>query len=219
MKGVIFDLDGTMIDNMMVHHRAWQQKLAELGVHMDLGEVMEKVHGINEEILERLFGNRFTPEERKRIAAEKEELYRNIYLPEFKPISGLVGFIEKLHERGIPVGIGTAAPPENMHFALDNLGIKPMIKTALHARDVSKGKPDPEIYIKAASGLGIDPKQCVIFEDTPVGAMAASSAGGQVIVITTTHKENEFREVPSVIRYINDYRGMTPDNIISVSDI
>ncbi len=82
MKGIIFDMDGTMVDNMMVHHRAWQRKLAQLGLDMTLEEVMESIHGVNTEILARLFGDRFTPEDCKRIAWEKEYEYRQIFLPE-----------------------------------------------------------------------------------------------------------------------------------------
>ena len=81
MKGIIFDLDGTMVDNMMIHHRAWQQKLKELGMVLSLSEVMLKVHGVNEEILERLFGDKFTPEQRIVFSREKEAEYRNIFKP------------------------------------------------------------------------------------------------------------------------------------------
>ena len=89
MKALIFDMDGTMIDNMMIHHYAWQEKLAELGVVWSIEEVKAKVHGVNEEILERLFGDRFTPQERTIIAAEKRsQISRNI--PPSAPINSWV---------------------------------------------------------------------------------------------------------------------------------
>lgn len=81
-RAFIFDMDGTMVDNMMVHHRAWQRKLAALGLDLTLEEVRQSIHGINEEILGRLFGDRFSPEERHRIAWEKEAEYRDIFLSE-----------------------------------------------------------------------------------------------------------------------------------------
>ena len=86
IKGFIFDMDGTMIDNMMVHHRAWQQKLREYGIDWSLEEVHAKVHGVNVELLERLFGDRFTLAERIQISKEKEAAYRTIYQPELKLI-------------------------------------------------------------------------------------------------------------------------------------
>jgi len=92
MKGIIFDMDGTMVDNMMIHHRAWQKQLASLGLEMSLEEVQEKIHGVNHEILERLFGDRFTPAERLQIANAKEAAYREIFLPELQLIDGLAGY-------------------------------------------------------------------------------------------------------------------------------
>jgi len=214
-KGIIFDLDGTMVDNMMIHHRAWQKKLAEMGLFLELEEVKEKIHGINEEILHRLFGDRFTAEERRRISWEKEALYREIYLPELRPVDGLVELLEGFYDRNIPIGIGTAAPIENMNFVLDNLDIRRMIHTAQHAGDVKKGKPDPEIYLNVSEAMGIDPGKCIIFEDTPTGADAASRAGSKVVVVTTTHEPAEFEHIPSIIRFIKDYREISVGELLS----
>ncbi len=205
MKGIIFDLDGTMVDNMMVHHRAWQKKLAELGLVMEMDEVMEKVHGINEQILERLFGDRFNADERKRIAQEKEEVYRSIFLPQLELIAGLDNFLARLTRAQIPIGIGSAAPPENVDFVLDNLKIRDLFRVVFHSRDVVNGKPDPEIYHKVAGGLQIPTEECLIFEDSPIGALAASRAGSKVIVVTTTHTPDEFRDIPNIIKFINNY--------------
>jgi beta-phosphoglucomutase len=208
MKGIIFDLDGTMVDNMMIHHRAWQRKLKELGMDLTLPEVMQKVHGVNEEILERLFGDRFTHEERVGFSREKEAEYRIIFKPELKLIAGLHEFLLTLKENNIPLGIGSAAPPENVDFVLDSLGIRHFFKIVLHARNVSAGKPHPEIYLKVADGLGLPIKDCLIFEDSPVGVEAARRAGSSAIVITTTHLEEEFKEFPNVLKFISDYMGM-----------
>ncbi len=205
IKAVIFDMDGTMVDNMMVHHRAWQRKLAELGLEMDLEQVRQEIHGVNKQILERLFGNRFTNEDRDRIAGEKEEEYRKIFRDELKLIDGLDGFLEVLRSEGLPMGIGSAAPAENVDFVLDELDIRGLFKVVKHAGDVVKGKPDPEIYLKVAAGLGVDPKECVVFEDTPTGAKAGSAAGCQVVVILNTHEQAEFDGIADIQRFITDY--------------
>ncbi|MEZ4982855.1 MAG: HAD hydrolase-like protein [Saprospiraceae bacterium] len=144
-KGLIFDMDGTMVDNMMVHHRAWQKKLAELGLDMTIEEVKEKIHGINEEILERLFGDRFTKEDRKRIAWEKEAAYREIFKPELKLIPGLDVFLNKMKTENMPMAIGTAAPPENANFVIEELQLQDYFNGVFHAGSVSKGKPDRDI--------------------------------------------------------------------------
>ncbi|HEY5692246.1 MAG TPA: HAD family phosphatase [Cyclobacteriaceae bacterium] len=208
MKGVIFDLDGTMVDNMMVHHRAWQKKLKELGLDMTLEEVRKQIHGINDEIFIRLFGDRFTVAERKQLAYEKEEAYRAIYKSEIKLIDGLSVFLETLHDRGVPMAIGSAAPYENVDFVLDKLNLRCYFKTVLHAGDVEKGKPDPEIYLKCASGLHLTPEDCVVFEDSPTGAEAAIRAGCKLVIITTTHSQVEFSQFLKVEKFVPDFRDI-----------
>ncbi len=209
MKGIIFDMDGTMVDNMMVHHRAWQQKLSSLGLDLSLEEVRENIHGINTEILGRLFGNRFTPEERERISDEKEAEYRRIFRRELRLVDGLPGFLKELAGAGIPMAIGTAAPPENVDFVLDELGIRHYFIGVFHAGSVSRGKPDPEIFEKAAASMGLPARDCLIFEDSPTGAEAALRAGSPAIILTTTHSEEEFRQFPNIRRFITDFSAVT----------
>ncbi len=213
MKGVIFDMDGTMVDNMMTHHRAWQRKLVALGLELSLEEVKEKVHGVNTEILERLFGDRFTPEERLEISREKEAEYRAIFRSELRLIKGLPEFLDELAATGIPMAVGTAAPPENMDFVLDELNIRHYFQGVFHAGSVSRGKPDPEIFEMAAGSMGLSPRDCLIFEDSPTGAEAARRAGSSTIIITTTHQEAEFRQFPNVKKCIPDFSGVTVDGI------
>ena len=204
-KGIIFDMDGTMIDNMMVHHHAWKRKLGSLGLDMSLEEIMEKVHGINEEIIERLFGDRFTPQERKTISAEKEAEYRKIFLPQLKLIKGLEERLDELTLRKVPMAVGTAAPPKNVEFVVDNLELAPYFKGIFHSRSVKKGKPDPEIFEMAAGSMGLEAKDCLVFLDSLTGVETALNAGAKAVVITTTHKEEEFAQYPNILFFIEDY--------------
>lgn len=210
VKGFIFDMDGTMVDNMMTHHRAWQRKLATLGLELSLETVMERVHGINEEIIERLFGERFTPEERRRIAAEKEAEYRQIFRPELKLIDGLDEFLQAAHRLGIPMGIGTAAPVENVDFVLDTLGLRPLFRSVLHAQLVTRGKPDPEVFLNVAEQLGLPPQQCLVFEDSPTGAEAARRAGMPAVIVATTHQAEEFAGFENVQKIVADFSAIHP---------
>jgi beta-phosphoglucomutase family hydrolase len=207
-KGIIFDMDGTMVDNMMVHHRAWQRKLAELGLELSIDEVKEQIHGINEEILERIFADRFTPEERRKIAWEKEAAYREIFLPELQLVPGLPAFLEKAKAAGIPMAIGTAAPTENVNFVLDNLQLRPYFTAVFDAKSVTKGKPDPEIFQVAAEAMGLSTADCLIFEDSVTGAEAARRAGAKAVIVTTTHAREEFAQYDHILRFIMDYEGL-----------
>jgi len=206
-------MDGTMIDNMMVHHRAWQKQLASLGLEMSLAEVQEKIHGVNHEILERLFGDRFTPAERLQIAKAKEAAYREIYLPDLQLIKGLPAFLEEIHQAGIPMAIGTAAPPENAHFVLDNLDLRHYFKGIFHSDSVKKGKPDPEIFQLAAASMGLQPSDCIVFEDSVAGAATAQNAGSPSIIITTTHQAEEFAAFSNILQFIKDYQTIRLSNV------
>lgn len=209
MKAVIFDMDGTMVDNMMVHHRAWQKTLESLGMSLSIEEVMQKVHGINEEILERLFGDKLTAEERKQKSIEKEEAYRRIFKDDLSLIPGLRAFLDVLKAKKIPMAVASAAPPENVDFVLDNLDIRSYFSAVLHSEDVTKGKPDPEIYLKTADRLGLNPNECLVFEDSVVGARAAERAGCPLIIVTTTHQLIEFKDIKGVFQFINDYHTIS----------
>ncbi len=205
---LIFDMDGTMVDNMMTHHRGWQKTLAVYGLELTLEEVIATCHGKNVEIIERLFPGKYSIEERERISFEKERWYRSIFLPDLKLIAGLAELLETAQKNGIPMGIGTAAPKANVDFALDNLGIRHYFQAVIHADDVEKGKPEPEVFFKVADKLGVPYANCLVFEDSPTGAKTALNAGMKAIILTTTHRAEEFAEIPSVLRCVSDFTGI-----------
>ena len=210
---VIFDMDGTMVDNMMVHHRAWQKVLKDLGLNMSIEEVRKEIHGVNHQILDRLFPDRFNKTEQSKICSEKELQYRKLFKSDLKLIDGLEDFLLKLKNARVPLGIGSAAPPENLDFVLDNLAIRGFFKSIRHSEDVKLGKPNPEIYLKVANDLERKPKECLVFEDTPTGAEAAYNARCELIVITTTHPKHEFSHIPNISRFIHDYKKMELDDL------
>ena len=208
MRGIIFDLDGTMVDNMMIHHKAWQRKLHALGLELTLEEVMDQIHGINEEIIKRIFGDRFNDQERAQISWEKEAAYREIFKDQLQLIAGLPEFLVHLSQQSLPMAIGTAAPPENVDFVLDSLNIRSYFDSVLHSKNVSNGKPDPEIFLSCSQHMGIPIEDCVVFEDSLVGAQTALNAGCPAVIVTTTHKQEEFAHFPHIIKFINNYQGL-----------
>ena len=208
-QALLFDLDGTLVNNMMVHHRAWQRKLKELGLDYSLERVKEEIHGVNLEILERLFGDRYNHEERLQIAWDKEAAYREIFAEEMRDniVPGALEFIEAAAKLGIPMAIGTAGPEENAFFVINGLNLADKMGHVVHSGMVSKGKPDPEVFQQAADGLGVRLQDCIIFEDSVTGAKAANNAGCPVVVLTTTHAENEFAGI-DVADFRPDFEGL-----------
>jgi beta-phosphoglucomutase len=198
-------MDGTMIDNMMVHHKAWQQQMAIEGFDFSMAEIIQHFHGKNLELIEKIFGDKYTPEQRLRLSNDKEALYRNIYRPDLQLIEGLAELLALAYENEIPMGIGTAAQYANVDMVLDGLGIRNYFSAIVADVDVEKGKPDPEVFYKVAEKLKVDPQCCLVFEDSPIGAKTAQNAGMKAIIITSTHKSNEFDAFENIIKTISNY--------------
>jgi len=207
MKAFIFDLNGTMIDDMIYHTRAWQTLLNdELGGNFTWEEVKPQMYGKNPEVLVRMFGpDRFTMDEMNRLSLEKEKRYQIEFLPHLKLLPGLNEFLENAYQRGIPMAIGSAAIPFNIDFVLDNLNIRHYFKVIVSADDVVLSKPHPETYLKAAELLNVTPADCIVFEDVPKGTEAAANAGMEAVVITTTHEQAEFNYLNNVICFAKDF--------------
>ncbi len=206
-KAFLFDLNGTMIDDMKYHNDAWHSILTEkLGLNISYEDVKKEMYGKNEELLTRVFGkNHFTPEEVDAISMDKELRYQKAFLPSLKLIGGLHDLLANAHEHHIKMAIGSAAIPFNIDFVLDGLNIRQYFDAIVSANDVKLSKPDPETFINAAIALGVNPEDCVVFEDVPKGVESANRAGMKCFVITTTHRIEEFNNFENILGYIADY--------------
>ncbi|WP_207513428.1 HAD family hydrolase [Longitalea luteola] len=215
-KAFLFDLNGTMIDDMHFHLKAWYHILNDdLGANLSWEETKSHMYGKNSELLIRIFGkDRFTPEEIDRLSVEKEKRYQQEYRPHLQLLPGLQQFLEKAHALNIPMAIGSAAIPFNIDFVLDGLNIRHYFKAIVSADDVQISKPHPETYLKAAKLLGVDPANCLVFEDAPKGVEAAQNAGMSSVVLTTMHEKHEFTQYTGIIHYIKDYTHLTPAGLM-----
>jgi len=217
MKAFIFDLNGTMINDMEFHTKAWMNLLNdELGGNFTWDEVKAQMYGKNPEVMVRMFGsNRFTAEEMDRLSYEKEVRYQREFFPQLQLVPGLNDFLEKAHQKGILMAIGSAAIPFNIDFVLDNLNIRHYFKAIVSADDVLLSKPHPETYLKVAELLEIPPNDCLVFEDVPKGAEAAFNANMQTVIITTTHQKEEFAHLPNIIHFSDDFTGDFFDELVA----
>ena len=216
-KAFIFDLNGTMINDMEYHTRAWQYLLNnDLGGNFNWDEVKAQMYGKNPEVLVRMFGpDRFTMDEMVALSFEKEKRYQKEYLHQLALLPGLNDFLEAAYQKGIPMAIGSAAIPFNINFVLDNLKIRHYFKAVVSADDVTLSKPHPETYLKVAQQLNIHPTDCLVFEDVPKGAEAALNADMKSVILTTTHKADEFTHLPNILHFAPDFTGQYFDSLLN----
>lgn len=206
-KAFLFDLNGTVIDDMHYHSEAWHKILTEdLGAELTWDEVKVQMYGKNSEVLARIFGeDHFSADEANRLSVEKEKYYQSAYKPHLKLIDGLDSFLEKAHAHGTKMAIASAAIMFNIDFVVDNLGIRHYFDALVSADDVNKSKPHPETFLKAAQKLEMPPQDCIVFEDAPKGVESAQNAGMPCVVITTAHPKEDFAQYDNVIAFIKDF--------------
>jgi HAD superfamily hydrolase (TIGR01509 family) len=167
-------------------------------------------------MLVRVFGEgRFTIKEMQDITFEKEKQYQKLFLPHLKLINGLDAFLEKYHQKGIKMAIGSAAIMFNIDYVVNGLDLRKYFPVTISADDVEKSKPDPETFLTCAENLGVKPEECVVFEDNPKGVESALRGGMKAVVITTMHEEHEFNDMPNILKFIKDYEDPFLDTLLS----
>jgi beta-phosphoglucomutase len=204
-KAFLFDLNGTMIDDMDYHIKAWHRILNELGAKLSMERVKAECYGKSHELLERIFPGRFSEEEKNNMSIEKEKQYQQEFRPHLKLLPGLDAFLEKAKADNIKMAIGSAAITFNIDFVLDGLNIRHYFNAIVSADDVKESKPNPETYLKCAAQLNTLPEDCLVFEDAPKGVESAANAGMDCVVLTTMHVKEEFEGYENVVEVGKDF--------------
>lgn len=211
---VIFDMDGVIVDSNPFHRKALLQFCQKYGFNLTDTEIKTNIFGrTNKEWLSRLFGN-ISWEKLKNLEEEKEALFREMYLPYIKPVTGLIEFLEMLKKNRITMAIATSAPQSNVEFTLEQTGISEYFRAIITGNSVTRSKPHPEIYLMAAQEIGYLTKDCIVIEDSLSGIEAAKRAGCKVVGITTTHSINEFEQVDLIIENFKELELQTFQEIL-----
>jgi HAD superfamily hydrolase (TIGR01509 family) len=208
----IFDMDGVIVDSNPFHKISLKQFCKKYGHDLSEEQLKERIYGrTNKDWLANVFG----PLEEKQLKAyadEKEALFRELYKDDIHEVAGLTNFLQTLETQTIPRAIATSAPRANVDFTLAKTGTRRFFPLILDESFVSKGKPDPEIYLKTAAALHFPPERCIVFEDSLSGVRAGKRAGCKVVGITTTHTREELNETDLVI---DDFVDLDPKTLIS----
>lgn len=190
MKGAIFDLDGVIVDTAKYHYLAWKELAERLGFFFS-EEDNERLKGVSRmhslEILLEVGNITATEEEKLQMADEKNKRYVDMLatLDKSELLEGAEEYLKKLKSEGVLISLGSAS--KNAPIILEKLGIYDLFNAIVDGNNVSKAKPDPEVFLKGAEMLGLDPKDCCVFEDSQAGIEAARAAGCSVVAIDKSH--------------------------------
>lgn len=211
LKAVLFDIDGTLLDNNDYHKRAWMKYLKGEGKEISDDEFKDKISGrTNLDAVQHIYDKEMSEEEAEKYYLKKEEIYRTLYEPHIAPIKGLIGFLKELQQQNITMALATSGIQVNIDFMFEHVPIKQYFKTIIQSKDIKNGKPDPEIFIKTAEALGIPAANCVVFEDSTSGVEAGKAAKMKVVALTTTHTPKELDAADLII---NDYTGVNVERL------
>jgi HAD superfamily hydrolase (TIGR01509 family) len=190
---VIFDLDGTLADNMEWHTQAFDAFLRRRDMGRFTMEWRQRTDGKrNSEIFPMLFGRPLPAADLRAYADEKESLYREISTARLLPMAGATELIGLLTSAGIKVAVATSAPEANVEHTLRETGLAPLFPVIARGDQVERGKPAPDVFLYAARLLGVDPACCLAFEDAPIGVAAARAADMRCIAITSSFSADAF---------------------------
>lgn len=202
--GAIFDMDGVIVHSNPAHEATIKEFCNKNNKDVSDDFLRERVFGrTNKEWIPELFGN-ISNDKLSEYANEKEAMFRERFDPSSAVIEGIGAFLETLSERSVPCILATSAPGENADFILDELKIRSLFGTILDSSHVHKGKPEPEVYLKAAKSLGLPPSQCIVFEDSLAGVEAGVRAGTHVVGIRSTHTAAELSKCQKTYENFND---------------
>ena len=215
MRGIIFDMDGVILDSNPYHRKAWMNFLRKRGVNIDEKTFLDKIFGTTgKEALQVLLNEKLTDEVLEEYTRAIDAEFRENFAKteNIEPIVGLNAFLDSISRAGCKIALGTSAPPENVEIVFERLKISKYFDLIVDQSQISKGKPDPEIYNKVVQRMGLPKEKCVVLEDSLAGVISACRAGIKVIGITSSQPDEALKNVGASI-CIKDYTGFTFNDV------
>jgi beta-phosphoglucomutase family hydrolase len=213
-EGVIWDMDGVLVDTGEFHFQAWSRALPEYGIPFSR-ELFRTTFGMNNAgILGVLLGQTPTPELLAEISDRKEQLFRQAVRGRVQPLPGVLAWLERLKAAGTRQAIASSAPPANIDALVDELGLRDYFDAMVSGFDLP-GKPDPTLFLKVARLIGVPPERCVVVEDAVAGVEAARRAGMKCIAVTTTNPAHALNEADVIVEHLDALPLDTFDRLLS----
>ena len=189
---VIFDMDGVLVDTYHAHYQSWLAMAEPQGLHFTEAEFAPTFGRTSREIIATFWGDeRFDDRQIAELDERKEAAFRKIIETDFPAMPGAVELLHDLRAAGFALAVGSSGPPENVAMVLERLDARTLFDAVVTGGDVTRGKPDPEVFLLAAERLGVAPGRCAVVEDAPAGIEAAGAAGMTSIGLTSTGRTAE----------------------------
>jgi beta-phosphoglucomutase len=216
-KAVIFDVDGVLVDSFESHFQSWHALAQECGFSFTRKQFAGTFGMTSRAIIRRLWGESagLSDERIGEMDDRKEALFREIVEEDFPAMDGAESLIRQLRDAGFRLAVGSSGPPENVNLVLERLGVRDMIAVAITGRDVSRGKPDPQVFQLASERLGVLADRCVVIEDAPAGIAAAHAAGLRAIGLVSTGRTfDELSDAELCVASLRDLDSATISTLI-----
>jgi beta-phosphoglucomutase len=197
-RGVIFDVDGVLVDSYTAHWRSWQQLGAETGVPFTEVEFQAGFGRTSREVIsEHWRSQNLTSDDVSRMDERKEALYRQLVEADFPAMEGAADLIEQLRDAGFALAVGSSGPRQNIDLVLRKIHLLDAFETVVSGEDVTRGKPDPQVFLVAAERLKVAPARCIVIEDAPAGVAAAHAARMTAVALLSRGRSKpDFRNDP-----------------------
>lgn len=207
-RALIFDMDGTIVDNMRFHDDAWESWHVSNQLPFDRNTFAARTAGMaGNEIISSYFPQAAVAE-LDAMSDAKEALYREAYLPHVAANAGFLELIMRAEAAGIPMAVATAAPPANIEVVLDTLGLRQRFATIVSPSQGFRGKPHPDMFLAAAERMKVAPADCIVFEDAPLGVEAARRAGMRAVALLTMLDASGFAAYDNLIASARDFTAL-----------
>lgn len=203
-RAVIFDVDGVLVDSYAAHLRSWVLMAREHDLEITEAEFASTFGQTSREIIARFWGPDLDTTKGEALDARKEAIYRDLIRAEFPAMDGAIELIDALAAAGFLLAVGSSGPPENIALTLDRLGRRDRFRATVTGRDVTRGKPDPQVFQIAAERLAVPARRCVVIEDAPVGVDAARAAGMASVALVGTVRPDRLAAADLVVRSLRE---------------